>query len=153
MRSRLLVGAAAVCRRQIGARSEPDRSVSRSKKGVPRQLDTLLAPRTSIVPKRLMGVFLTCCLLVAICRVWVWSVCVPSSCVFGCKHPCWLVCRLGVSVFIAAGSSQRKSFVTITCFVFCCALRGYDAFSSFVLAGERTPADCMKIAQPRVRKP
>ena len=58
-----------------------------------------------------------------------------------------------MGVFIAAESSQRKSFVTITCFVFCCALRGYDAFSSFVLAGERTPADCMKIAQPRVRKP
>ena len=75
-----------------------------------------------------------------------------SQCVFGCKHLRWLVCRLGVGVLIAAGSSQRKSFVPITYFVLCCALRGDDTFSSFISAGERTPANCMKITQPRVRK-
>ena len=57
-----------------------------------------------------------------------------------------------MGVLIAVGSSQRKSFVPITYFDFCCALRGDDTFSCFVLAGERTPANCMKITQPRIRK-
>jgi hypothetical protein len=64
-----------------GRRLPPsDRGLSRSKKKRwTRQLDALLAPRTSIALTRLSGPLCTCFLPVAICRAWFWSVFVPLS--------------------------------------------------------------------------
>ncbi len=53
---------------------------------------------------------------------------------------------------IAAGPSQRKSFLSIIYLVFGRASRGNDTFPSLVLAGKRTPASSTKFAKPQARK-
>ena len=53
---------------------------------------------------------------------------------------------------IAAGPSQRKSFLSIIHLVFGRASHGIDDFLSLVLAGKRTPASSMKFDKPQARK-
>ena len=60
--------------RSMRRRSGPRRSCLVQKNGMTQQLDTLLAPHASIPPTHLVVLLFTCVLLVAICRVWVWSV-------------------------------------------------------------------------------